>query len=108
MGILVFEDEMLIAMLVEEMLQDLGCRFVGPVSTLENALARISRDHLDGALLDANLRCESSSPAADELLGLHVPFLLVTGYGPRADDPPALKDAPRHRKPFDFGHSPTG
>jgi CheY-like chemotaxis protein len=80
MDILVVEDEMLIAMLVEEMLQDLGCRVVGPVSTLEDALARISRDHLDGALLEANLRGDSSSPAADELLGLHVPFLLVTGY----------------------------
>ena len=36
--ILVVEDEMLIAILIEDMLQDLGCHVVGPVSRLDAAL----------------------------------------------------------------------
>ena len=39
--ILIVEDEFLVAMLVEEMLQDLRCEIVGPVSTLE----RLSRPY---------------------------------------------------------------
>ena len=39
--ILIVEDEFLVAMLVEEMLQDLRCEIVGPVSTLEEAVATV-------------------------------------------------------------------
>jgi DNA-binding NarL/FixJ family response regulator len=52
--ILVVEDEFLVAMLVEEMLQNLRCEIVGPVSTLEEAVATVRQNRLDGALLDVN------------------------------------------------------
>ena len=74
--ILIVEDEFLVAMLVEEMLQDLRCEIVGPVSTLEEAVATVRQNRLDGALLDANLNGKNSSPVADELLGHEVPFIL--------------------------------
>jgi DNA-binding response OmpR family regulator len=89
-------------MLVEEMLQDLRCEIVGPVSTLEEAVATVRQNRLDGALLDANLSGKNSSPVADELLGHEVPFILVTGYGGHKGDPPVLKRAPRVRKPVNF------
>jgi CheY-like chemotaxis protein len=98
--ILVVEDEFLVAMLVEEMLQDLRCEIVGPISTLEEAIATVRQNHLDGALLDANLNGKISSPVADELLGHEVPFILVTGY--YKGDPPVLERAPRVRKPVNF------
>src|SRR5258707_5233865 len=85
-------------MLVEEMLQDLRCEIVGPVSTLEEAVATVRQNRLDGALLDANLSGKTSSPVADELLGHEVPFILVTGYGGPNGDPAVLKRAPRVRK----------
>ena len=100
--ILIVEDELLVAMLEEEMLQDLGCEIVGPASTLEEAIRSLRGNRLDGVLLDVNLNGKLSSPVADELLGLGVPFLLVTGYGGSDGDPPALRAASRVKKPFDF------
>jgi len=50
--ILVVEDEMLIAVMIEETLQDLGCVVVGPVARLDAAL-RLARDEvLDAAILN--------------------------------------------------------
>ena len=39
--ILVVEDELLVAMMIEDMLQTLGCDVVGPAATLEDALAAV-------------------------------------------------------------------
>lgn len=100
--ILIVEDEFLVAMLVEEMLQELRCEIVGPISTLEEAIETVRQNHLDGALLDANLNGKNASPVADELLGHEVPFILVTGYGGHKADPPVLARAPRVRKPVNF------
>lgn len=100
--ILIVEDEFLVAMLVEEMLQDLRCEIVGPISTLEEAIVTVRQNYLDGALLDANLNGKNASPVADELLGHEVPFILVTGYGGHKADPPVLARAPRVRKPINF------
>jgi DNA-binding response OmpR family regulator len=100
--ILVVEDEFLVAMLVEEMLQDLRCEVVGPISTLEEAVATVHQNHLDGVLLDANLNGKNASPVADELRGREVPFILVTGYARHKGDPPVLERAPRVRKPINF------
>jgi len=47
--ILVVEDEMLVAWLLEDLLSDLGCTVVGPASSVDQALAVIagmSGDHL--------------------------------------------------------------
>jgi CheY-like chemotaxis protein len=96
--ILVAEDEILVAMLVEEMLQELGCEIVATVSSVAEATAAVRRNNLDAALLDGNLNGENSSPVADELLSHAVPFLLVTGYGGRTEDPPSMKTAPRLKK----------
>lgn len=98
--ILVVEDEMLVVMLIEEMLQDLRCEIVGPTATLEEALAAVRHHRLDGALLDLNLHGKPITPVVEALLGRAVPFLLVTGYDSRDGDPPALRAAPRVRKPF--------
>ena len=100
--ILLVEDEFLVAMLVEEMLRDLRCEIVGPVPTLEEAVATVRQNRLDGALLDANLNGKNSSPVADELSAHEVPFILVTGYGGHKGDPPLLKRAPRVKKPLNF------
>jgi DNA-binding response OmpR family regulator len=100
--ILVVEDEMLVAMLIEEMLQELRCDVIGPVSTVEDAIAAVRTQRLDGALLDMNLHGKSSSLAADELLDRAVPLLLVPGFVASDRDIAALKTAPRLKKPFDI------
>jgi DNA-binding response OmpR family regulator len=70
--------------------------------TLEEAIATVRQNHLDGALLDADLNGKNSSSVADELLGHEVPFILVTGYGGHKADPPVLARAPRVGKPVNF------
>jgi len=85
---------------MEDMLTELGCQVVGPVSTVEKALALIGEAEVDGALLDMNLRGEHVLPAAEKLMARNVPFLLVTGYDIRSGNAPALNDAPRLSKPF--------
>jgi CheY-like chemotaxis protein len=79
-----------------------GCEIVGPISTLEEAIATVRQNHLDGALLDANLNGGNSSSVADELLSQEVPFILVTGYGGHKADPPVLARAPRVGEPINF------
>jgi CheY-like chemotaxis protein len=98
--ILIAEDETLVLMEIEDMLRDLGCEIVGPVSTVAAALVAIEESGLDGALLDMNLHGERILPAIKKLLAQGVPFLLVTGYAGDTRDEPELKDAPRLTKPF--------
>src|SRR5579872_4614964 len=100
--ILVVEDEMLIALLIEEMLQELRCEVIGPVSTVEEAVAAVRTGPVDGALLDMNLNGESSSSAAHEFIDHAVPFLVVTGYDANDSECSAFRTASRIRKPFDI------
>jgi len=99
--ILVVEDEVLVAMDIEDMLLDLKCEPVGPASTIKTALEIIhSTVKLDGVLLDMNLHGQSALPVVEELISRGVPFVLVTGYARRDEDPSAMRDAPRLNKPF--------
>jgi CheY-like chemotaxis protein len=80
--VLVVEDEMMIAMLVEDMLAELGCAVVGPAHALAEALdlAR-SEVGLDAALLDVNLGGQPVFAVADALREKGVPAIFSTGYG---------------------------
>jgi CheY-like chemotaxis protein len=95
--VLVLEDEPVVAMLVEDMLTDLGCIVVGPASGLDDALAMAEREELDLAVLDINLGRADSFPVAVVLEGRSVPFVFATGYGERATPFPA---APVVAKPY--------
>ncbi len=80
--ILVVEDEMMIAMLVEDMLADLGCDVVGPAHGLETALRMANDDdNLDAAVLDVNLGGQQVFAVADALRAKGVPAIFSTGYG---------------------------
>lgn len=98
--VLVVEDEFLVADHVAMILEDLGYEVIGPVPTIEDALAAIECEALDGALLDANLDGLSSAPVADALDALAVPFVVATGYGNLKLTAAILENAPRVAKPF--------
>jgi DNA-binding response OmpR family regulator len=98
--ILVAEDETLVLMEIEYMLDELGCEIVGPVSTINAALAAIRKDDFDCALLDMNLHGERILPVAEALRAQGVRFILCTGYSKGNGDEAAIKDAPRLTKPF--------
>ncbi len=74
--ILVVEDDAMIAMMVEDMLMDLGCTVIGPAASLEAAIGLASGDPaIDGALLDVNLNGASVFPLADDLRARGVPIV---------------------------------
>ena len=85
--VLLVEDELLIAMLLEETLEDAGYTVVGPYSRLSEALEAADHETVDAALLDVNLAGEKVYPAAERLAGRGVPFLLLSGYGDKALPP---------------------
>ena len=79
--VLVVEDEMMIAMLLEDMLIDLGCEVVGIASRLDDALLRAQNTAFDIAILDVNLNGQTSYAVADALVERGLPFVFATGYG---------------------------
>ena len=99
LSILVVEDEFLVAMQLTRMIQDLGGRVLGPVSTVIAGTELLQKSAVDGAVLDMNLGKESSAPLAEELLARGVPLVLTTGY---SDEmlPEALARVPRISKPY--------
>jgi CheY-like chemotaxis protein len=80
--ILVVEDEMMIAMLVEDMLSELGCSVIGPAHSLDTALdLALTEAGIDAALLDVNLGGQPVFAVADALRAKGVPAIFSTGYG---------------------------
>ena len=79
--VLVVEDEMMVSMLIEDMLADLGCAVVGPASRLDEALELMNASDLDCAVLDVNLGGQPIFPLADLLRERGTPFAFATGYG---------------------------
>ena len=75
--ILVVEDEMLIAVLIEQILEELRCVVVGPVAKLDAALRLASHEALDAAILDVSIRGGHVHPVAEQLLARGIPFVLV-------------------------------
>jgi CheY-like chemotaxis protein len=78
--VLVVEDEMLVAWLLEDMLVNLGCTVIGPAANGNQALAMIEANVIDVAVLDINLNGEMSYPVADALATRGVPFVFVSAY----------------------------
>ena len=79
--VLVVEDEMMVSMLIEDMLTDLGCQVVGPASRLDEAMELAASSELDCAVLDVNLGGQPIFPLADVLRERGRPFAFATGYG---------------------------
>ncbi len=79
--VLVVEDEGLIAMMIEDMLLELGCQVVASVAELNEARRVAATVQIDLAVLDVNLGGERSFPIARILRERNLPFLFSTGYG---------------------------
>ena len=99
--ILVVEDNFLVAESVRDLLDDCGCRTIGPVPRVAPALALIESEGLDGAVLDINLGSEFCFPIAALLTERGIPFVFLTGYDDAALIPMAFRDVPCLSKPFD-------
>jgi CheY-like chemotaxis protein len=97
--VLLVEDEGLVAMMLEDLLSDLGCEVPCSASTVAQALAWIEGGgEADAALLDVNLAGEAVFPVAEALAKRGVPFAFTTGYGEAHD--PRFKSAVLLGKPI--------
>jgi DNA-binding NtrC family response regulator len=101
LNILIAEDEALIALHLESMLCDFGCRVIGPVAEVHEILPEARRTRLDGALLDVNLRGQQVFGVLPELMALGVPVVLTSGYNDDTLFPAPFRTLPRLSKPFD-------
>jgi len=98
--ILIVEDEMLIALMLQGMLEELGYHVAGRASTVADALAMIETDTqgIDAATLDINLGGEHANAVANALEAHCIPFIIATGY----NDPKlfGFEGRPVVHKPF--------
>jgi CheY-like chemotaxis protein len=97
--ILLVEDEAMVALLLEEMLQELGCGAVWRASSVTEALALLRDRRPDAAVLDINLAGEFAYPIASELEAAQIPFVYSTGYGSKGV-PAQWATRPVIQKPF--------
>ena len=76
--VLVVEDESLVAMMVEDVLIDLGHEIAGVAGRLSEALRLATDLEIDFAVLDLNLNGERTDPVAAALRSRGVPFVFPT------------------------------
>jgi CheY-like chemotaxis protein len=97
--VLIVEDEAMVMMLIEDILDELGCKVAGVASELGEALTKSEEADFDIAILDVNLNGARSFRVAEKLAELRVPFVFSTGYG-FAGVPAAFHGVPILVKPF--------
>jgi CheY-like chemotaxis protein len=95
--ILVVEDELMIRLLLEDMLSELGYTVAAEAARMDEALDATKNADFDLAILDANLNGQPVAPVADALVARGTPFIFATGYG---EMPEPYRDRPTLMKPF--------
>jgi DNA-binding response OmpR family regulator len=99
--LLLVEDELMVAMALEDALAEAGLVIVGPVARVNRAVALAKEQSVDVALLDINLAGERVFPVADVLAEKGVPFLFLTGYS-KSSLPAEYNSRPVLSKPCDM------
>jgi CheY-like chemotaxis protein len=97
--ILVVEDELMIRMLLDGMLTDLGHTVAGEAGRIDEALALAGKAEFDIAILDVNLNGQPITPVVEVLIKRGLPFVFATGYGQRGVPEP-YRTSPTLQKPF--------
>ena len=97
--VLVVEDELMIRMLLEDMLDELGYTITAQAGRLDEALQVAEANNFDVAILDLNLNGQATVPVADLLAARGKPYIFATGYGEQGLPEPH-RQRPTLRKPF--------
>ena len=98
--ILVVEDEALVALQLQNDLEQHGCHVVGPARSLKHGLQLAAQERLDAAFVDISLGRDTSAAIADQLLAREIPFVFATGYSETAMLPEHLREIPKLSKPY--------
>lgn len=78
--IFVVEDSPVVADDSAEVLQELGCKVVGPAGNMAAALQLAQDEDIDAAIVDLNIRGGKSFAVLKVLEGRGIPFLVTSGY----------------------------
>ena len=97
--VLVVEDELMIRMLLEGMLTDIGHTIAAEAGGIDEAVAIAKKADFDVAVLDVNLNGQPVTPVVEILVERGVPFVFASGYGQRGV-PEAYRAIPTLQKPF--------
>lgn len=97
--VLIVEDEGMVAMLLEDMLTDLGHEVVAIVGHMERATELVAEAEIDLAILDVNLNGQETFPLASTLMSRGVPFVFATGYD-STSLPESFQKTPVLQKPY--------
>jgi DNA-binding response OmpR family regulator len=97
--VLLVEDEMCLAMMLQDLLEDAGYRVL-KAARVAAALNLAEAEDIDAAILDVNVAGSEVFPVADELRRRGVPFMFASGYGDRGV-PGQFKAYPMLQKPYD-------
>ncbi len=97
--ILVVEDELMIRMLLDGMLEDLGYTMTAQAGAIDEAVALAKHADVDAAILDVNLNGQPITPVVEVLIARGVTFVFATGYGQRGVPEP-YRNNPTLQKPF--------
>lgn len=98
---LVVEDQMLIALDLEQILTEAGMVVAATATSPREAMAYLASDRPDIAILDVNLGDETSASIAGQLQEMRIPFVFATGYGEGNAVSESFPDALVVRKPYD-------
>lgn len=77
--VLLVEDDPLVAVLLEDMLTDLGHQVADVAGDLDRALELARQGTFDVAVVDVTLKGRKSFPVADVLGERNIPYLFATG-----------------------------
>jgi CheY-like chemotaxis protein len=108
--VLIVEDEIVVALFLEDILAEFGYEVAGVASRLEEGLARAEAPDFAMAILDVHLNGRDVFPLADRLAERSLPFVFATGYGARGI-PERHAGRPVLQKPFlpaDLGRALAG
>lgn len=103
LDILLVEDEAIIALMVEDLLRDLGCARVWHASRIGAALKIVAERRPGAAILDVNLGGDVVFPVAEALEAAGTPFVFTTGYE-RDIVPARWRNRPFVQKPIESGN----
>jgi DNA-binding NtrC family response regulator len=98
-GILIVEDELLVALEGAHLLMEAGFDVLGPAPDVAGAFAFLNPRSCDAAVLDMNLGHETSEAVAIELAKRKMPFLTLSGYS-RPQQGSSFDGAPALAKPL--------
>ena len=98
---LVVEDDVVLALQIQDFLTDLGCAETVIAPRLDKAILALNVG-VQFAVLDVALAGEPCTELAERLVTAGTPFIYFSGY--RRDDFPDLPSAPWVNKPAADGH----